>query len=124
MEARAILVVEDDENLSEALAHTLRLEGYEPIVRPNGEAALDYLRGNLPPPDLILLDLMMPMMDGVRFRSEQVKDVRLRGVPVVIVSARLDTPRMATRLELPYLTKPFDAGVLLDTVRRYTLAAG
>jgi len=118
MAGMRVLVVEDDRDLRDALEHILRIEGFEPICRGDGEAALEYLHESAPP-RLILLDIAMPRMDGLRLRDELMKDPGLRKVPVVIVSSFIETPLVGRRLDLPYLTKPFDAGTLLETVRRY-----
>ena len=114
-----VMLVEDDRNLREAVAEVLRIEGFEPVCAADGQEALDYL-GAGERPGLILLDLMMPTMDGERFRAEQLKRPGLKSIPVVILSARTDTPRLARRLDCPYLTKPFEVGALLDTVKRYS----
>jgi CheY-like chemotaxis protein len=117
--ALKVLVVEDDRHLREAVAELLRMEGVEPVCAGNGQEALDYL-GAGEAPNLILLDLMMPMMDGERFRAEQLKRPALQSIPVVIFSAQTDTPYRAGRLHCPYVTKPFEVGTLLDAVKRYS----
>jgi DNA-binding response OmpR family regulator len=117
-----VLVVEDDRDLSEALRHLLQLEGFETICVGDGAAALEYLRAS-PSPCLVLLDLMLPKIDGARVREALRRDPRLRTVPVVILSSRTDTPLTARRLDAGYLTKPFEADVLLETVRHYAAGA-
>ena len=113
-----VLLVEDDRDLREAVAEVLRMEGFEPVCAGDGQEALDYLRVG-ETPRLILLDLMMPTMDGERFRAEQLKRPWLRSIPVLILSARWDTPHLARRLHCRYLTKPFEVGALLDAVKEY-----
>ena len=81
-----ILVVEDDEDAREAMVALLQMKGYRAVPAGNGQEALDYLR-RAPVPDLIILDLWMPVMDGWQFRSEQAKDPRLKNVPVIVVTA-------------------------------------
>ena len=81
-----ILLVEDDFDVREALAETLRDEGYRVECAVDGEQALDYLRAG-GKPGLILLDLMMPRMSGTEFRMVQKVDPQLCGVPVVLLSA-------------------------------------
>jgi CheY-like chemotaxis protein len=81
-----ILIVEDDDDIREALSQILELEGYAVREAPNGREALAILTQGAVP-KLILLDLMMPIMDGWQFRAEQLKDPRLAGVPVVVISA-------------------------------------
>ena len=81
-----ILVVEDDEALREGLADALLLEGYRVESAENGQTALRILKAGLRP-CLILLDLMMPVMDGWTFRKELTKDPALADIPVVVMTA-------------------------------------
>lgn len=84
--ADAVLIVEDDASTRELIAQTLHLEGFAPIATSNGEDALRYLRSG-GPAKIILLDLMMPAMDGWTFRRRQRADPRLANIPVVVVTA-------------------------------------
>ena len=113
------MLVEDDRDLRDAVAELLRIEGFDPVCAANGKEALDYLQAG-GTPRLILLDLMMPTMDGERFRAEQLKRPAWQSIPVLILSARSDTPYVARRLHCPYLSKPFEVGALLDAVKRYS----
>ena len=113
-----VLIVEDDRDLSEALGELLPLEGFDAVCIGDGAAALEYLRAS-PLPCLVLLDLTLPKVDGARVREALRSDPRLRDVPVVILSSRSDTALAARRLGAGYLTKPFEVGVLLDTLRQY-----
>jgi CheY-like chemotaxis protein len=81
-----ILVVEDDEALREGLADALLLEGYRVESAENGQTALRLLKAGARP-CLILLDLMMPVMDGWTFRKELMKDPALADIPVVVMTA-------------------------------------
>jgi CheY-like chemotaxis protein len=99
------------------MAQLLALEGYRAQTVPNGRAALDYLRqGDFP--DVILLDLMMPVMDGWEFRRRQREDPQLARVPVVVLSA-LDQSRAADLEGAAFLKKPLDFDRLLELVRQY-----
>jgi CheY-like chemotaxis protein len=87
MQARQpIVIVDDDTDVREALGEVLAEEGYVTRLFESGRAALEYLR-NDSRPSLILLDLMMPEMSGWQFREEQLKDERLRDIPVVVITA-------------------------------------
>ena len=84
----------------------------------NGQEALDQLRSGTDLPSLILLDLMMPVMDGWEFRREQRKDPAIADVPVVVLSA-LDPSRGADIGAVEFLKKPLDFDHLLALVRQY-----
>jgi CheY-like chemotaxis protein len=111
-----VMVVEDDALIREMIAQLLAGEGFTPIVARNGAEALHRLRDEHVHPALILLDLMMPVMNGWQFRVEQLKDPDLAGIPVVVISAsdEGDVPAEA------HIGKPFGIDVLLDTVSRFT----
>jgi len=115
-EPEHILVVEDDKNLRDSLSDALSLEGYEVVCAEHGEAALQYLRKGARP-CLILLDLMMPVMDGWAFRAAQLADPALAEIPVVILSAANDVRRQAQALHVEgFMTKPLNVPQLLDTI--------
>ena len=83
---RRVLVVDDDPAICSALSEALQGEGFEVASATNGHAALEHLRAG-PAPAAIVLDLMMPVMDGWDFRHLQLQDPGLRDIPVVIVTA-------------------------------------
>src|SRR4051794_7688905 len=113
----SVLIIEDDDGVRDSLAAILREEGYVVEVAGNGTAALERLRDQ-PRPTLILLDLMMPGMDGVEFRERQLADPELRTIPVVVISARPDIAREAARLRADaFLQKPMSFEELLHLVQ-------
>jgi CheY-like chemotaxis protein len=112
-----VLIIEDDADLRDMMAQLLRLEGVTAVTAANGREALDYLRGH-PPPNVILLDLMMPVMDGWEFRREQERDPALADVPVIVLSA-LDEARAEDIAASDFLKKPLDFDRLLELIRRY-----
>ena len=112
-----VLIVEDDADLREMMAQLLTLEGFQAETAANGRDALEYLQKG-DPPDVILLDLMMPIMDGWEFRRRQRQDPTLANVPVVVLSA-LDATRAVDLEEAAFLKKPLDFDRLLQLVRRY-----
>jgi DNA-binding response OmpR family regulator len=111
--ATRILVVDDDPELRHVLALALTEEGYEVRCAPDGQAALHLLEEWLP--RLILLDLMMPELDGWSFRARQLATERARDVPVVILSAARD-PSVEALKPAAVIPKPFNLARLLDTV--------
>jgi CheY-like chemotaxis protein len=119
--ADSILIVDDDTDVREVLGELLADEGYATRMCPNGRAALDLLRSGALP-QLILLDLMMPEMDGWQFRAEQLRDASLRDIPVVVMTAS----RGVDRDDLggaEVLQKPVGLGDILDAVERNVLHA-
>ena len=111
-----ILLVEDDDDIRDSLAEILSQEGYSVLSARNGREALELL-ARVPTPRLILLDLRMPIMDGVQFRQEQLRDGTLCDVPVVILTAALDDHTSDGVLAgCGRLRKPIDLDALLATV--------
>ncbi|HMF42817.1 MAG TPA: response regulator [Polyangia bacterium] len=110
-----ILVVEDDRDLRDSLGDALRLEGYNVVCVEHGEAALRHL-GTGARPCVILLDLMMPVMDGWTFRQELLKDRALSDIPVVLMTAAT-TSRATMVTSDGILFKPFEVGTVLDAVQ-------
>jgi CheY-like chemotaxis protein len=116
VECRAtILVIEDDRDIRECMADALEMEGYAVASAGNGREALDRLRRGLRP-DLILLDLLMPVMNGWEFRQVQLADPLLAGIPVVIVSASAPGGTRPAH----HLPKPFGIDDLLAVVAQLT----
>jgi CheY-like chemotaxis protein len=95
----------------------LELEGFTVEVAANGKQALDRLNAGMHP-CVILLDLMMPVMDGWQFRSQQKRDAELASIPVIVVSAA-GKERIADIEANAYLTKPVDLEQLLAEVTQY-----
>jgi CheY-like chemotaxis protein len=114
-----VLIVEDNPDLREGLGDLLEAEGYAVAGAANGQEALARLQSE-PPPCLILLDLMMPVMNGWEFRAAQRRDPALAEIPVVLISALEGLERLAGNLAAAgYLRKPLDLGTLLEIVARY-----
>jgi CheY-like chemotaxis protein len=110
-----VLIVEDDEDLRDMMAQMLTIEGFAAASVSNGREALDYLH-SAGKPHVILLDLMMPVMDGWEFRRQQKADPEIAPVPVIVLSA-LDEGRAAPVDADAFLKKPLDFDRLLDLVR-------
>jgi CheY-like chemotaxis protein/anti-sigma regulatory factor (Ser/Thr protein kinase) len=115
---RKILIVEDDRDVVEAMSGLLELHGYEVEHALNGRDALQLLKSGHTP-GLILLDLMMPVMDGMQFREAQISDPKLAGIPVVIMSAHPKGKEIMESIRAQaYLKKPVEIGSILETVER------
>jgi CheY-like chemotaxis protein len=118
--ARDVMVVEDDFSIRETLRELLEDEGYRVSWAANGSEALTRLKAGVAP-KVILLDLMMPVMDGWEFRSELRRDPTLADIPVVVISADHALEDKVAALQVDaVLAKPFPLRALLDTVRRYS----
>ena len=119
-----ILVVEDDDAIRGLVSDLLRDDGYDVKEARNGVEALAVVREGRP--DLIVLDLMMPVMDGWTFVEECHRKEYCDNVPVVVTSASNDLPRTAERLQSfgvrTCLAKPFDVDGLLALVERFAPA--
>jgi CheY-like chemotaxis protein len=112
-----VLVVEDDADLRDAMVESLRVEGFEVASAEDGERALAYLR-SAPRPAVILLDLMMPRMNGWEFRAAQRADPYLTSIPVVVVSGDARTEANASLLgATACLIKPIDFDKLVAILR-------
>jgi CheY-like chemotaxis protein len=115
---KRILIVEDDLDVRDALVQVLEFEGYDVTSATNGREAIDRLRAGVAP-SLILLDLMMPVMDGPQFRTAQLDEPRFATIPVVILSADSGVDQKATAMgAAAYLKKPIEVDNLLEIVAR------
>jgi CheY-like chemotaxis protein len=108
-----VLVVDDELDIREAVTEVLSFEGHEVITACEGSEALQKCQALQP--DLVLLDLMMPGMNGWEFRLAQLRDPSISEIPVVVLSA---LGRVSTIDALAFLPKPFGLDDLLDLVRR------
>jgi CheY-like chemotaxis protein len=115
-----VLVVEDDRDIREIVIETLTEEGYGTFAAANGQEALAYLTSAARLPGVILLDIMMPVMDGRTFRARQLEDPRLAGIPVVVMTADADVAAIALELRASlHLKKPVTLVQLFEVARRF-----
>lgn len=114
---RTILIVEDDADIRETLQHLLEASGYHAAPASNGRVALDLIETE-GRPCLILLDLMMPVMDGWAFLTALDQNDALADVPIVIVSAYTDKVASLERAQ-QILKKPVDIHALMNVVRQH-----
>ena len=117
--SRPILLIEDDAEIREALIEVLGQLGHQTVGAGNGVEALSYLHAN-PAPCLILLDLMMPVMSGVEFRTRQLAEQALGSIPVVLLSAQTGLEQSATAMHVAgHLTKPIDLDQLVAAIETH-----
>ncbi|MFQ3566810.1 MAG: hybrid sensor histidine kinase/response regulator [Aggregatilineales bacterium] len=115
----SILVVEDDQHLLEGISTVLELEGYEVHTAENGQQALNWLRAAARPPDLIVSDIMMPVLDGLQLLTEVRREPAWLSIPFIFLTAlgeKIDIQRGKRNGVDDYLVKPFDAADLVVAV--------
>lgn len=118
--AKRILVVEDDTSIRELLVELLESEGYAVASAINGLEGLKYLQNEINP-DLILIDLMMPVMDGYSFRTEQLKNANWSKIPTVVMSAEANAKEKMKNFNITaFLSKPVELDTILKTVARFS----
>ena len=109
-----VLIVDDDPDVRRMIALLLKTAGYEPISASNGAEALERLHHCRP--CVVLLDMMMPVMDGFEFRRRQLSDPEISDVPVLCLTAHYEPDQVMAQLKAPCLQKPPYFPQLLDAV--------
>lgn len=120
MSKKRILVVDDEVDLVETVRFSLELEGYDVLTAYNGEEALNLARKENP--DIMLLDLMLPKLDGYKVCRLLKFDERYKHIPILMLTAKIQEKDKATGLETganEYITKPFDMDELMKKVKGY-----
>jgi CheY-like chemotaxis protein len=118
--ARLVMIVEDDRDVRETLAEILADHSYDTLLASNGQEALLRLRDAPEKPSVILLDIMMPVMNGWEFRALQKTDAALSEIPVVVITAHADASRAAAEMEAAgFLRKPVKLESLIASVSRF-----
>jgi len=115
-----ILLVEDDDDIRDAVEDALKRRGFATLAVEDGHDALEYLRRAEVKPSLILLDLTMPRMSGWEFMQAQSQDAALAGIPVVVLSAVGNLEQQAPAIPWAgILTKPVSLERLIETVQKF-----
>lgn len=112
-----MLIIDDDRDIALALVEVLEDDGYVVSTAPDGAKALAWLEANHPP-DAILLDLMMPVMDGFAFRAEQLARERLRDVPTIVLTAGRIDDRVRALGAAAVWRKPLEVDVLIEGLKQ------
>ena len=118
MPKKTILIVDDEEDILELISFNLSKEGYKVLTAQDGEQCLNLAKETLP--DLIVLDLMLPGMDGLEVARVLKRDPQTGHIPIVMLTAKTEEVDIVTGLELgadDYVTKPFSPRVLLARIR-------
>lgn len=114
-----ILIVDDEEDVLELVRYNLERSGYHVVTAASGEQALAMTKKQ--PPDLIVLDLMLPGIDGLEVCKKLKNDVKTEAIPIIMLTAKGEEADIVTGLELgadDYVTKPFSPKVLIARIRR------
>ena len=114
-----VLVVEDDLDIRETCRQILELEGYDVLTAANGQQAFEILRSCQVRPALILLDMMMPVMNGWEFLKSRCADPGASTIPVVVVTAAGQMGNFEASTVQGFLKKPIELDTLLDTVKKF-----
>src|SRR3990170_3318351 len=120
MKMKKILIVDDEADLVETIRFPLEMEGYQVLVSFNGEDALNKARKETP--DLILLDLMLPKLDGYKVCRLLKFDERYKHIPILMLTAKTQEKDKILGKETgadEYITKPFDMDDLVEKIRAY-----
>ena len=116
----SVCVVDDDADIREALSDVLSIEGYDVISADDGESALDLLRNGRADCRLILLDLMMPQMNGWEFRRLQLQDPAIAAIPVLLLTGAGTAAKSIDELHVAgTIEKPVELDTLLAEVAHY-----
>lgn len=121
---RPVLIVDDDLDIREALTDVLEDRGFGVLTAANGLEALKVLRGAMLPPSVILLDLMMPIMDGYGFLQEYKNDPVLASIPLAIITAGHGVDRSRLGNGWPIVPKPIDVPHLVRILHGLRSTAG
>ena len=120
MDPKKILVVDDEIDLVETIRFPLEIEGYHVLVAYNGEDALNQARTENP--DMILLDLMLPKLDGYKVCRLLKFDERYKHIPILMLTAKTQAKDIVIGMKTgadEYITKPFDINYLMKKVKEY-----
>jgi CheY-like chemotaxis protein len=118
---KVVMLVEDDDEARESLGELLEEAGYTALLAENGSAAWKLLEERQGRCDVILLDLMMPVMNGWDLRRRQRADPRFAAIPVLVMSAGAHMASVADELgAADYIPKPIEIGVLLEMLQRHS----
>jgi twitching motility two-component system response regulator PilG len=120
VEKKTILIVEDEESLLKLESILLTSKGFDVKGAPNGQAALDAIAEN--PPDLVLLDIMLPEIDGFEVCRRIKSNPATRHLPVIMLTAKKSREDMARGEKVGadwYITKPFKSAMVIETIQRF-----
>lgn len=118
---RRLLIIEDDPYINESLQELMEMEGYQVSSAKNGKEGLDYLLKSESNelPHIIMLDLMMPIMDGFMFRQEQAKHEKISDIPVMVMTAHGNSEQLQDQVRAQaFIKKPLDINQILQVAEK------
>jgi CheY-like chemotaxis protein len=120
--SKLIYIVEDDSDIRDTFVEIMtELHDYEVMTAENGRVGIDKLKATSRLPDIILLDVLMPVLDGFGFRQEQLADPRLADIPIIVLSASHNITDLAHKMKAKaYLKKPIEIEDLINAVEEFT----
>ncbi len=122
---RLVMIVEDDRDVRDSVREALEDHGYQTIGASQGKEALELLRSSAAKPCIILLDMMMPVMDGWAFRKAQTADPAISSIPVIVLTAHSSASDTARDMgAVGFLRKPVTLQELLTAVKQECPDAG
>ncbi len=116
--SKKICIIEDEKDIVRLISYNLEKEGYEIVSYGSGDKALDFIKANRP--DLILLDIMIPEIDGFEVCKQLKANPETASIPIIMLTAKAEESNIVTGLELgadDYMTKPFSVAILIARVR-------
>jgi CheY-like chemotaxis protein len=113
-----ILLVEDNSAIREALVWALEYSEYSVVTVRNGQEALSFLEQDVLP-NVIFLDLMMPVLDGIEFRERKKTINRIKDIPIIIASAKTNLEKIDKLPHESFMSKPFELNDLLGIIKKY-----
>ena len=120
---KKVMIVEDEKDILQLLKILLEKEGYRVIEAPNGKIAYEKLTdpSNPEKPDLIILDVMMPEMDGYTFETKILESEELSNIPVIVLTAKTQVRELfeLSKNVKAFIEKPFDTKKLLNLIKQY-----
>ncbi len=122
-----VLLIEDEEHIRQIVKYNLELEGFTVDIAENGKLGIETLRSMKEKPEIVLLDRMMPEMDGLEVLQAIREDYKLENIPVIMFTAKRDTGDMKDAFEARangYITKPFDPEKLGDMIKKKLIRIG
>jgi PleD family two-component response regulator len=114
-----VLLIEDDIDIAEAIESVFHLENIRYQSMKDGQSALDYLNSTDLNPSLIILDVMMPLLNGLEFRKKQLSNKKIANIPTIAMSATSDFEKVDAGHFNEFIKKPIDIEQFIDLIKKY-----